>query len=72
MKISIATFHDFYYDDKFLMDQTRAAGLQIDQIENPFIEERRIVHNSLNPDATFSKEVINHPFYLLYHISKLN
>ena len=47
-----------------------AAGLQIDQIESAFTEERRIVHNSLNPDATYSKEVVDHPFYLLYHISK--
>ena len=44
MKISYTTFHDFYYD----VDQTRAAGLQIDQIENGFTEERRIVHNSFN------------------------
>ena len=32
MKTNIATFHDFYYDDEFLMDQTRVAELQIDQI----------------------------------------
>ena len=70
MKANIATFHDFYYDDEFLMDQTRAAGLQIDQIENHFTEERRIVHNSLNPNAAYSKEVIDHPLHLLYHISK--
>ena len=70
VRFSFATFHDFYYDDEFLLDQTRAAGLQIDQIENAFTEERRIVHNSLNPDAAYSKKVIDHPFYLLYHISK--
>ena len=40
MKISFATFHDFYDDDEFLMNQTRAAGLQIDKIENVFTEER--------------------------------
>ena len=33
MKTNIATFHDIYYDDEFLMDQTRVAELQIDQIE---------------------------------------
>ena len=29
-KTSIATFPDFYYDEKFLVDQTTAAGLHID------------------------------------------
>ena len=66
----ITTFPDFYYDDKFLVDQTTAAGLHIDQIENVYTEERRILHNTQNPNLAVSKEVIDNPIYLLYHISK--
>ena len=69
-KTFITTFPDFYYDDQFLIDQTIAAGLRIDQIENVFTEERRLEHNRLNPQATFKKEVIECPQFLLYHISK--
>lgn len=69
-RMGFTTFPDFYYDDQFLMDQTIAAGLRIDQIENVFTEERRLEHNRLNPQAAFKKEVTECPHYLLYHISK--
>ena len=69
-KTAVTTFPDFYYDDQFLVDQTIAAGLHIDQVENVFTEERRIMHNALNPETAYSKEVIDHPEYLLYHLSK--
>ena len=69
-KTPIITFPIFYYDDQFLVDQTTAAGLCIDKIENVYTEERRIIHNIQNPDETLSKDVIDHPFCLLYHISK--
>ena len=69
-KTYITTFPDFYYDDQFLVDQTTAAGLHIDKIENPFTEERQIAHNTLNPKVPFSKDVVDHPLYLLYHLSK--
>ena len=65
-----ATFPSFYYDDQFLIDQTTAAGLHIDQIENVFTEERRTRHNTLNPEAKYGKDFIDHPLSLLYHISK--
>ena len=70
-KTCIAAFPDFYYDEKFLVDQTVAVGLHIDQIENVYTEERRILHNALNLNAAVSREVIDNPFCLLYHISKL-
>ena len=69
-KTYITTFPDFYYDDRYLVDQIVTAGLCIDQIENVFTEERRIVHNTLNPEIKFSKDITDHPLYLLYHISK--
>ena len=69
-KTFITTFPDFYYDDQFLIDQTTAAGLHIDQIENVYTEERRLEHNRLNPQAAFKKEITERPYCLLYHISK--
>ena len=69
-KTVITTFPNFYYDDQFLIDQTTAAGLHIDKIENIHTEERRIIHNIQNPEAPFSKDVVDHPFCLLYHISR--
>ena len=69
-KTDITTFPSFFYDDKFLVDQTTAAGLHIDKVENVFTEERRVIHNTLNPATTYSKDVVNHPIWLLYHVSK--
>ena len=68
----VTTFPGFYYDDQFLVDQTTAAGLHIDKIENVHTEERRIVHNIQNPEVPFGKDVVDHPFCLLYHVSKPN
>ena len=70
IKTCVITFPDIYYDDQYLVDQTKAAGLHIDRIENTFTEERRILHNNLNPKAMLSKEVNDHPFHLFYHITK--
>ena len=69
-KSFMTTFPAIYYDDKFLVDQTIAAGLHINQIENVFTEERRIIHNLQNPEMTCSKGIVDHPYCLLYHISK--
>ena len=69
-KSYITTFPDFYYDDQFIIDQTISAGLSIDRIENVFTEERRIMHNTLNPEVLYSKCVVDHPLFLLHHISK--
>ena len=69
-KSFMTTFPAIYYDDKFLADQTTAAGLLIDQIENVFTEERRIVHNIQNPEMTCSKDIVEYPYCLLYHLSK--
>ena len=70
LKSLVLTFSDYYYSDQFLVDQTRAAGLRIDKIENVYTEERRLVQNIQNPDTPYSKDVIDYPFCLLYHISK--
>ena len=69
-KTYITTFSDFYYDDQFLVDQATAAGLHVDWIENIFTEERRVMHNILNPEVPFSNSVVDHPFYLLHYLSK--
>ena len=69
-KSFMTTFPGIYYDEKFLADQTTAAGLFIGQIENVFTEERRIVHNIQNPEMTCSKDIVEHSYCLLYHLSK--
>ena len=70
VKTPIITFPVFYYNDQYLVDQTTAAGLCIEKIENVHTEERRIVHNTQNPKTRLSKDVVDHPFCLLYHISR--
>ena len=70
LKTPIMTFPVFYYSDQFLIDQTTLAGLHIDEIENVYTEERRIMHNTQNPEVLFSEAVVDHPFCLLYRISK--
>ena len=70
IKTPMMIFPVFYYSDQFLIDQTTLAGLHIDEIENVNTEERRIMHNTQNPEVSFSKDIIDHPFCLLYHISK--
>ena len=62
-KTDITTFPNFFYDNKFLVDQTTAAGLHIDKVENVFTEERRVIHNTLNPATTYSKDVVDHPIW---------
>ena len=69
-KTLFMTFSDYYYSDQFLVDQTIAAGLHIDKVENIYTEERRIMYNIQNPEIAFSKDIVDHPFCLLYHISK--
>lgn len=61
---------NYFYDDKYFQDQTKASGLCIDQIENYFTEERRVAYNSTHPHSEIEKELIEHPPFLLYHVSK--
>ena len=70
IKSSIMVHTNHFYDDKYFQDQTKASGLCIDQIENFYTEERRIAYNSANPHNEIDKECIEHPPFLLYHLSK--
>ena len=64
------TFAAYYYDDQFFQEQIKAAGLELDKIENYYTEERRIAYNSTNPEIELDKTIINTPPFVMYHLSK--
>ena len=70
-KIPMMVTYNYFYDDKYFQDLARDAGLCIDQIENYYTEERRIAYNRANPQNTIDNvESIEHPPFLMYHLSK--
>ena len=69
-KTRILTFPDYFYSESFIQQQIKAAGLNIDKIENYFTEERRIAYNNTNSEIKFDKSVTDTPPYALYHLSK--
>lgn len=71
-KIPSMVTTNYFYDDKYFQDLAKASGLCIDQIENYYTEERRLAYNKVNPHNEIeNKESIEHPPFLLYHVSKL-
>ena len=69
-KTQIMTFADYFYDDHFLQQQIKAAGLNIDDIESYYTEERRIAYNSGNPEIDLDKAITDTPPFVMYHLSK--
>ena len=69
-KTQIMTFADYFYYDQFLQQQIKAAGLNIDNIESYYTEERRIAYNSNNPEIELDKEITDTPPFVMYHLSK--
>ena len=69
-KTQIMTFPDHFYTEDFIQQQIKAAGLNIDKIENFFTEERRIAYNNTNPEVKFDETITNTPPFALYHLSK--
>ena len=69
-KTQIMTFADYFYDDQFLQQQIKAAGLNIDNIESYYTEERRIAYNSNNPEIELFKAITDTPPFVMYHLSK--
>jgi len=63
------TFADYFYDH-FLQQQIKAAGLNIDKIENYYTEERRIAYNDTKPKIEFDEKITDTPPFVLYHLSK--
>lgn len=43
-RTQIMTFANYFYDDDFLQQQIKAAGLSIDNIESYYNEERRVAY----------------------------
>ena len=69
-KTQIMTFADYFYDDDYLQQQIKAAGLNIDNIENYYTEERRVVYNNTNPEIELDKAITDTPPFVMYHLSK--
>ena len=69
-KTQIMTFADYFYDDGFLQQQIKAAGFNIDNIENYYTEERRVVYNSTNPEVELDRAITDTPPFVMYHLSK--
>ena len=66
----IMTFPAYYYDNQFFLKQIKAAGLELDKIENYYTEERRIAYNNTNPEIELDKSVTDAPPFVMYHLSK--
>lgn len=70
IKSPIMLHTNYFYDDQYFQDLIKACGFCIDQLENYFTEERRIAYNNANPHNEIDKESIEHPPFLMYHLSK--
>ena len=60
----------YFYSEQFFEQQIKAAGLNIDNIENYYTEVRRIAYNSTNPEIKFDKTITDDPPVVMYHLSK--
>ena len=69
-KTSIMTFPNYFYTEDFIQQQIKAAGLNIDKIENFYTEERRIAYNNTNAKMKLDKFITDSPPFALYHLSK--
>ena len=69
-KTEIMTFANYFYDDDYLQQQIKAAGFNIDNIENYYTEERRVAYNNTNPEIELDKAFTDTPPLVMYHLSK--
>ena len=69
-KTQVMAFADYFYDDDFLQQQIKAAGLNIDNIENYYTEERRVAYNNANPEIKLDEGITDTPLFVMYHLSK--
>ena len=69
-KKQFAVFPDYYYSEHFLEYQVVANGLNIDQVQNIFTEERRIAYNTTSAKTKIDTIFVTNPCALMYHISK--
>ena len=69
-KTEVMLFPNFFYSDHSTIQQFLSTGFHIDKIENHYTEEKRIAYNETNPNIPLSKEYVNYPTALVYHVSK--
>ena len=66
----IMTFPNFFYRDRYVVEQILAAGLHIDEVKDCFTEDRLVAYNNTNPTIRLSKDYVRHPVILIYYVSK--
>ena len=69
-KCHTLTFADYFYNEQFIQQQVKDAGLYIDKIEDFFTEDRRIAYNNSNSEIKLDKAITDTPPFVLYHLSK--
>ena len=72
MHTDVMLFPNFFYCDWSIISSILSAGLHIDNIENYFTEERRIVYNSKRPTIPVIEKCVKEPLALVYHVSRPN
>ena len=63
-------YPNYYYDEQFIQQQIKAAGLKLDKIENYYTEERRIAYNNTDPEVKLDKTITDTPTLAMFHLSK--
>ena len=70
MKLQL--IYNYYYYEQFIQQQINllSVGLKLDKIENYYIEERRIAHNSTEPEIELDKTITDTPTLAMLHLLK--
>ena len=71
-KTEVMLFPNFLYSDQSTIKQFLNTGFHIDKIENHYTEERRVAYNTTNPSIPLSRQYVEYPTALVYHVSKPN
>ena len=61
-------FPNHYYSNKYLATQILEAGLGIKKVENPYTEDKRVVHNYGNSRKRLSKTITENPPSFIYYV----
>ena len=71
-KTEVMLFPNFFYSDQSTIEEFLATGFHIDKIENHYTEEKRVAYNTTSPTIPLSRDYVNYPTALVYHVSKPN
>ena len=69
-KTDVMLFPNFFYSDQSTIKQFLTTRFHIDKIDNHFTEEKRVAYNTSNPTILLSRDYVEYPTALVYHVSK--